>query len=96
MTDPYRILAVSVTADDESIRAAYLAAIRDCPPERDRLRFERVRTAYESIATVRDRLSYALFDKSMPTPEDILGAVYAGFKPRLADERRLKHILGSK
>ena len=37
MTDPYRLLGVPETADDEAIRAAYLAAIRACPPERDRL-----------------------------------------------------------
>lgn len=94
MSDPYRILGVPATADDESIRAAYLAAIRDCPPERDRKRFERVRAAYESIATVRGRLSHALFDKSVPTPEDVLDAVDAGFQPRRVDERRLRRVLG--
>jgi curved DNA-binding protein CbpA len=93
MTDPYRILGVSVTSDDEAIRAAYLAAIRDCPPERDRLRFEGVRAAYEAIATVRGRLSHALFDKSIPTPEDVLDAVNAEFQPRRADERRLRRVL---
>ena len=51
MTDPYRLLGVPDTADDDTIRAAYLAAIRACPPERDRKRFEQVRAAYESIAT---------------------------------------------
>lgn len=96
MTDPYRILGVSVTSGDEVIRAAYLAAIRDCPPERDRQRFERVRAAYESIATVRGRLSHALFDKSIPTPEDFLDALSIEFQPRRADERRLRRILGPK
>lgn len=96
MTDPYRILCVPVTADDESIRAAYLAAIRDCPPERDRQRFERVRAAYEAIASVRGRLSHALFDKTVPTPEDVLAAVGADFQPRRVDERRLRRVLGAK
>ncbi|MHB1590331.1 MAG: hypothetical protein ACYCTW_02180 [Sulfuricella sp.] len=96
MTDPYRILGVLVTADDEAIRAAYLAAIRDCPPERDRRRFERVRAAYEAIASMRGRLSHALFDKTVPTLEDVLGAVNADFQPRRVDERRLQRVLGAK
>lgn len=96
MTDPYRIIGVPVTADDEAIRAAYLSAIRDCPPERDRQRFERVRAAYEAVDSVRGRLSYALFDKSVPSPEDVLDAVSSGFQPRRVDERRLRRVLGVK
>lgn len=93
MTDPYRILGVSVTADNEAIRAAYLAKIRDCPPERDCQRFEQVRAAYESIATIRGRLSHALFDKSIPTPDDVLDAVNADFQPQRIGERRLRRVL---
>jgi len=96
MSDPYRILGVPVTANDETIRAAYLMAIRGCPPERDRQRFERVRAAYEAIACERGRLSHALFDKTVPTPEDILAAVDACFQPRRVDERRLRRVLGAK
>lgn len=96
MTDPYRILGVPVTAGDEAIRAAYLALIRDCPPERDHRRFERVRAAYVAIASVRGRLSHALFDRTVPTPEDILGALETGWEPRRVDERRLRQVLGAK
>lgn len=96
MTDPYRILGVPATAGDEAIRIAYLAAIRDCPPERDRQRFERVRAAYEAIASVRARLSHALFDKVVPSPEDVLSAVGTGFQPGRVDERRLRRVLGAK
>ena len=96
MSDPYIILGVPVTADDETIRAAYLAAIRDCPPERDRQRFERVRAAYESIATAQGRLSHALFDKTAPTSEDVLNVISAGFKPCRPDERQLRLVLGVK
>lgn len=98
MTDPYRILGLpaSTTTDDEAVRAAYLAAIRDCPPERDRLRFEAVRAAYETLATERGRLSHALFDKTPPTGEDVLNALSAGFQPRRPDERLLRRVLGVK
>jgi DnaJ-class molecular chaperone len=64
MIDPYRVLGVDLTASDEAIRAAYLAAIRESPPERDRERFESVREAYEAISNQRRRLAHELFDYS--------------------------------
>ncbi len=99
MTDPYRTLGVpalsgDATRDDEAIRAAYLAAIRACPPERDRARFEQVRAAYDAIATLRARMSHDLFDHTAPTPEDVLAALRPGFQPRPLDEKRLSRVLG--
>jgi len=72
MTDPYLILGVSPEADDDGIQAAYLAAIKRCPPERDAQRFAEIRAAYETIRTRKDRLSYELFDVSPPTVQDLL------------------------
>jgi hypothetical protein len=102
MTDPYRLLGVTArlyekTAEDDAdelIRQAYLAAIRACPPERDRQRFEQVRAAYESIATARARLNHALFDTSPPTPEDVLAVLQADFRPQTPSEQRLRRVLG--
>jgi DnaJ-class molecular chaperone len=96
MTDPYRLLGVPDTADDEAIRSAYLAAIRTCPPERDRQRFEQVRAAYESIATERDRLAHALFDTSAPTVQEVIEILSADFQPSRPDEQRLCRLLGGK
>jgi hypothetical protein len=104
MTDPYRLLGVTARlyeksaeddADyDEIIRQAYLAAIRACPPERDRQRFEQVRAAYESIATARARLNHELFDTSPPTPADALAVLQADFRPMSPSEQRLRRVLG--
>ena len=94
MTDPYRILGVAVTADDAAIRAVYLAAIRDCPPERDRARFERVRAAYEAIASPQARLRHALFDHAAPTVTDVLGSIT--FQPQRPSERRLLSVMRPK
>jgi DnaJ-class molecular chaperone len=96
MTDPYRVLGVADTADDEAIRAAYLAAIRACPPERDRLRFERVRAAYESIATERDRWAHALFDVSAPTAQEVLEILSGEMRPGCPNEQRLYRLLGGR
>lgn len=96
MIDPYRVLGVALTAGDEAIRAAYLAAIRESPPERDRERFESVRTAYEAICNCRRRIAHELFDHSSPTVDDVLIAITSDFVPQCPTERRLLRVLGAK
>ncbi|HRD92023.1 MAG TPA: DnaJ domain-containing protein [Accumulibacter sp.] len=96
MIDPYRILGVEFAASDETIRSAYLAAIRESPPERDRERFESVRAAYEAISDRRRRLAHQLFDHSPPTLDDLLSAVSSDFVPRPPSENRLLRVLGAK
>ena len=94
MTDPYRLLGVAESADDDSIRAAYLAAIRACPPERDRQRFERVRAAFEAISSAPRRLAHALFDTSAPTPPELLAIISADWQPGRPTEATLYRLLG--
>jgi curved DNA-binding protein CbpA len=96
MTDPYRLLGVADTADDQLIRVAYLAAIRAFPPERDRRRFEQLRAAYEAIATERDRLAHALFDTTAPTVQEVIELLSADWRPRRPGVERLRRILGRK
>lgn len=96
MIDPYAILQVERNAGDEAIRAAYLAAIRQSPPERDRERFENVRAAYESISDERRRLEHDLFDCSQPSIDDLLSVVRADFTPSPPNEQRLLRLLGAK
>ena len=79
--DPYRQLGVPETADDDTIRAAYLAAIRACPPERDRQRFEQVRAAFEAISSEPRRLAHALFDTQVPTVQDVLDSLSCRLAP---------------
>jgi curved DNA-binding protein CbpA len=72
MRDPYLILGLKPDADDAAVERAYLEAIKRCPPERDAARFSAIRTAYEQLRTVRDRVAYGLFDATPPAPADIL------------------------
>lgn len=72
MSDPYLILGLPPDADDAAVHAAYLAAVKACPPERDPRRFESLRAAYESLRTRRDRLAQDLFDRSPPTLAEVL------------------------
>ena len=94
MTDPYRQLGVPETADDDTIRAAYLAAIRACPPERDRQRFEQVRAAFEAISSEPRRHAHALFDTQVPTVQDVLESLSADWRPGQPSEATLLRVLG--
>ncbi|MBW2018781.1 MAG: J domain-containing protein [Deltaproteobacteria bacterium] len=53
--DPRKILGVSVDASDEEIRAAYLKKIKEFPPDRSPLEFERIRDAYDVLRDPRRR-----------------------------------------
>ena len=94
MTDPYRLLGVPADADDDAIRAAYLAGVRACPPERDRQRFEQVRAAYEAIASAPQRLAHGLFDTALPSLADLLDSLSAGWQPGKPDAAALYRVLG--
>ncbi len=94
MTDPYRLLGVADTAEDDAIRAAYLAAIRACPPERDPQRFERVRAAFETISSEPRRLAHALFDAQAPSVQDVLDSLSAEWRPGCPSEASLLSVLG--
>lgn len=93
--DPYRLLGVRPTADDATIRAAYLEAVRQHPPERDSARFEQVRAAYEAIASAPDRMAHALFDTRCPTAADLVAELRAGWTPAAPSSSKLRALLGS-
>ncbi|HEY6845787.1 MAG TPA: J domain-containing protein, partial [Terracidiphilus sp.] len=52
---PYDVLGVSPDADDERIRAAYLAKLKQYPPDRSPAEFEQVRDAYDLLRDRRRR-----------------------------------------
>ncbi|MBI4864191.1 MAG: J domain-containing protein [Candidatus Riflebacteria bacterium] len=53
--DPYQVLGVSVQATPEEIRAAYLARVKQHPPDRSPEEFERIRDAYQVLSDPRHR-----------------------------------------
>ncbi|MEI8325839.1 MAG: molecular chaperone DnaJ, partial [Betaproteobacteria bacterium] len=69
MSDPYLVLGIARGADDAAVRAAYLAAVRLYPPERDAERFAAVRRSFDAVSTSRLRLEHELFDREPPTLE---------------------------
>ena len=59
--NPYFILGVSPDANDQQIRQAYLAAIKEATPDTHPARFQEVSQAYESIKDESRRLNSYLF-----------------------------------
>jgi curved DNA-binding protein CbpA len=59
--NPYAVLGTDPEADDDQIRAAYLARIKQFPPDRAPVELERVRDAYELLRDRRRRAQYRLF-----------------------------------
>jgi curved DNA-binding protein CbpA len=79
--NPFAVLGIEETADDEHVRAAYLEAVRRAPPDRDPEGFRRVREAYEAVRDEDRRLALRLLG---PAPLESLQA----FLDTLPDERR--------
>jgi len=79
--NPFAVLGIEETADDDEVRAAYLAAVRRSPPDRDPEGFRRVREAYEAVRDEERRLALRLFG---PVPLDRL----EGLLDAIPDERR--------
>ena len=71
--NPYLVLAVPPDANDQTIRRAYLEAIKISPPDHDPRRFQAVSGAYEQIKDEPSRHRYTLFDRTPPgdSPLDV-------------------------
>ena len=79
--NPFAILGIDETADDEAVRAAYLAAVRRSPPDRDPEGFRRIREAYDAVRDEERRLALRLFG---PAPLERLESLL----DEVPDERR--------
>ena len=76
--DPFEILGISPGATDDEIRAAYLAGVRECPPDRSPEQFEKLRDAYEKLRDPRARIRHRLFSVDPTAP---LNSVFAEAQP---------------
>jgi curved DNA-binding protein CbpA len=70
--DPCAVLGVSLEADDEQIRAAYLRRLREFPPDQCPVEFERVRDAYELLRDRRRRTRHLWFSCDPEAPLESL------------------------
>jgi hypothetical protein len=47
--DPYAVLGISANADADTMRAAYLAKVKEFPPDRDGEKFREIHAAYQML-----------------------------------------------
>ena len=66
--DPARILGVEIDASQEEIRAAYLRKVKEYPPERAPVEFERIRDAYDILRDPHRRIGHLLFSVDPNAP----------------------------
>ena len=59
--NPFELLVVGETADDDEIRAAYQRAIVAHPPDRDPDGFQKVREAFDAVRDEETRIEMRLF-----------------------------------
>ncbi len=71
MLNPYQILDVPETANDEEIRTAYLTQLRKNPPDSNQQQFQQIQQAYDRIKDSDTRLRYRLFHVETITSEMI-------------------------
>jgi DnaJ-class molecular chaperone len=63
VTDPFTTLGVGADATDAEVRAAWLAAVRAHPPDRDPEGFQRAREAFELLSDQEVRVARRLFGR---------------------------------
>ena len=93
MKNPFVLLGVPETADDEAIKKAYLQQVRQHPPEREPEQFQAIRVAFEAIKTHRDRLRYRLFQQEAPDMEALVETALRGGTGKRPTEQQFLRTL---
>jgi DnaJ domain len=62
--DPFAVLGLDESADDDAIKRRYLALVRAHPPDREPEHFLVLRRAYEAVSGERERLERKLLHTS--------------------------------
>ena len=63
--DAHKILGVAANAGEEEIRAAWLAKVKEFPPDREPAEFEKIRDAWDTLRDPRKR-ARAMFSAGEP------------------------------
>jgi hypothetical protein len=78
--NPNEILGVPSNASEEQIRAAWLAKVKEFPPDRAPAEFERIRDAYDTLRDPRKRAKAMLLTVDFAAP--LVSLIGTGKAPR--------------
>lgn len=93
MTNPFELLKVPESADDEEIRAAYLARVREFPPERAPERFQAIREAYDRIKNEKARIAYLYLDPREVDSDEVLSLLLRAGRPGRPNQEQFRKLL---
>ncbi|MGR9106989.1 MAG: J domain-containing protein [Gammaproteobacteria bacterium] len=93
MINSFELLNVPESAGDEEIRAAYLAKVREFPPERFPKEFQAVREAYDRVKTEKARIAYLYFDTREIDADLVCGLLLASQGPGRPSEAQFRQML---
>lgn len=89
MDNAFEILGVSETADDQSIKQAYFAKVKQYPPEQAPEKFKQIKEAYELIKSAPNRAAYRLFYKPDANFDELLERAFEAEEPLQAFDGRV-------
>lgn len=95
MLTPFEILEIDDTASDAQIKKAYLAKVKQYPPERSPDRFQQIRDAYEAIKDEKQRLSHQLFNHDKPDFAQLLAQTLKSDAIQRPDEETFRKALAA-
>ena len=84
MHDPWTVLNLDASADEAAIRSRYLELVRENPPDRNPVRFNEIRAAYDLARDPTRRMETLLFDARA---DDLLDGIIATMRGRLGTAR---------
>jgi curved DNA-binding protein CbpA len=93
MHDPYEVLGIDRSADDETIKKAYLSRVRVHSPDRAPAEFKTVRAAYEAVRTEKARVAYELFHRPEPDLASLWHLLVGDTPPLRPDATMLRQML---
>ena len=93
MIDPFQLLGVAESASEKTIKAAFLAKVREFPPERSPKKFQAVRDAYELIKTEKLKLAYQLFHNPEIDGDIVCRSLVEKLRPGRPSEEEFKRML---
>ncbi len=93
MTDPFTVLNVLESASEKEIKTAFLAKVREFPPERSPQQFQAIRDAYEVIKTEKLKLAYQLFHSPEIDGDTVYRSLLKQSRPGRPSEEQFKGML---
>ena len=92
MTNPFELLKIPESAGDDEIRAAYLARVREYPPERAPEQFQAIRAAYDRIKTEKARIAHLYIDPPEVDNNEVLNLLLRADQPGRPNPQQFQNL----